>query len=100
MRIITVDRCSRCPYRFADVKVADGSMDFCIRRQRGLDYRACTKKHEFPKACPLAESKPKKVIVTAVEAAKVWAKAVDGEMAVVDFYKWLRSHGADIKESK
>ena len=53
MRIIKVDRCSRCPYRFSDVFVKDGTMDWCIRKQWGLDYRACQKKGEFPKGCPL-----------------------------------------------
>ena len=53
MRFIKVDRCSRCPYRFSDVFVKDGTMDWCIRKQWGLDYRACQKKGEFPKGRPL-----------------------------------------------
>ena len=58
MRLIKVDRCSRCPYRFVDAVVKDGTMDWCVRKQWGLDYRACQKKGEFPKGCPLPEEKP------------------------------------------
>ena len=55
MKVIRIDRCSRCPYRLADTVVADGTMDICSRNQRGIDYRACHKKGEFPKGCPLPE---------------------------------------------
>jgi C4-type Zn-finger protein len=60
MKLIKVDRCSRCPYRFADVFVADESRDICVRRQRRLDQRACMKKGEFPKGCPLPDAKEEK----------------------------------------
>jgi len=60
MKIIRVDRCSRCPYRIADKVVVDGTMDLCVLKQRGLDYRACLKKGEFPKTCPLPNYEEKK----------------------------------------
>ena len=53
MKIIKVDRCSRCPFRHADQDVAQGDWDICSKKKRNLDYRACMKKGEFPKGCPL-----------------------------------------------
>jgi len=53
MKYIKVDRCSRCPYRRPDADIAQGDWDLCIKNHRNLDYRACQKKGEFPKGCPL-----------------------------------------------
>ena len=51
--VAVIDRCLECPFRVANPDVADGTVDHCTRKHKSFDYRAFSKKGEFPKWCPL-----------------------------------------------
>lgn len=56
-KVIILDRCAKCPYRYTDFNVVLGDMDICTKKDKSLDYWACRQRGEFPKGCPLPNYK-------------------------------------------
>jgi hypothetical protein len=70
------------------------------KRARPLRQSIYKKWRRTP-VCLNAESTHRRQpVVSGVQAAKVWAKAVDREMGVEGFFNWLRSKGLGVREAK